>query len=125
MRALLAELGDPQLAYPAIHVVGTNGKSTATRTIAALLRAEGLRGGARETAEAYLGRPVDRDVEVSLPGRFEWRSERELWDGAHNPDGIRWLVERLPARRWIVVASILADKDVRAIVRGLTPAMTV
>src|SRR5437763_1259774 len=46
MRALLAELADPQLAYPAIHVVGTNGKSTATRTIAALLRAEGLRVGA-------------------------------------------------------------------------------
>ena len=30
MRALLAELGDPQLAYPAVHVVGTNGKSTTT-----------------------------------------------------------------------------------------------
>ena len=28
MRALLAALGDPQEAYPAIHVVGTNGKST-------------------------------------------------------------------------------------------------
>ena len=37
MRALLAELGDPQDAYPAIHVVGTNGKSTATITIEQLL----------------------------------------------------------------------------------------
>src|SRR6476660_7999486 len=46
MRELLAELGEPQRAYPAIHVVGTNGKSTATRTIAALLRGEGLRAGA-------------------------------------------------------------------------------
>lgn len=46
MRSLLARLGDPQNAYPAIHVVGTNGKSTATRTIAALLRKEGLRVGA-------------------------------------------------------------------------------
>jgi dihydrofolate synthase / folylpolyglutamate synthase len=46
MRALLARLGDPQHAYPAIHVVGTNGKSTATRTIAELLRSEGLRVGA-------------------------------------------------------------------------------
>ena len=33
MRALLAELGDPQRAFPAIHVVGTNGKSTTTRAI--------------------------------------------------------------------------------------------
>ncbi len=46
MRSLLARLGDPQDAYPAVHVVGTNGKSTATRTIAALLRKEGLRAGA-------------------------------------------------------------------------------
>jgi dihydrofolate synthase/folylpolyglutamate synthase len=45
MRTLLAALGDPQLAYPAIHVVGTNGKSTATLTIEALLRAEGLSVG--------------------------------------------------------------------------------
>jgi dihydrofolate synthase/folylpolyglutamate synthase len=46
MRALLAELGDPQRAYPAIHVVGTNGKSTATRRAAAFLAREGLRVGA-------------------------------------------------------------------------------
>jgi dihydrofolate synthase/folylpolyglutamate synthase len=46
IRGLLADLGDPQRRYPSIHVVGTNGKSTATRTIAALLRAERLRVGA-------------------------------------------------------------------------------
>jgi dihydrofolate synthase/folylpolyglutamate synthase len=46
MRSLLARLGHPERAYPAIHVVGTNGKSTATRTIAALLRADGRRAGA-------------------------------------------------------------------------------
>src|SRR5919112_2417831 len=46
MRTLLASLGDPQLAYPGIHVVGTNGKSTATRTIETLLLGEGLSVGA-------------------------------------------------------------------------------
>ncbi|HEY6583362.1 MAG TPA: Mur ligase family protein [Gaiellaceae bacterium] len=46
MRELLELLGHPERAFPAIHVVGTNGKSTATRTIAALLRAEGRRPGA-------------------------------------------------------------------------------
>ena len=46
MRALLAELGDPQLAFPSVHVVGTNGKSTKTRLTAALLRGEGQRVGA-------------------------------------------------------------------------------
>ncbi len=46
MRELLDRLGHPECRYPAIHVVGTNGKSTATRTIAALLQAEGRRAGA-------------------------------------------------------------------------------
>ena len=45
MRALLGELGDPQDAYPAIHIVGTNGKSTATVTIEQLLISEGLSVG--------------------------------------------------------------------------------
>src|SRR5438128_12549894 len=46
MRALLAELGDPQLAFPSIHVVGTNGKSTTVRTIEALLASGRFRVGA-------------------------------------------------------------------------------
>jgi dihydrofolate synthase / folylpolyglutamate synthase len=46
MRALLAELEEPQRVYPAIHVVGTNGKSTATRRAAAFLAREGLTAGA-------------------------------------------------------------------------------
>ena len=45
MKELLAELGDPQLAYPAVHVVGTNGKSTAAVTIEQLLLTEGLTVG--------------------------------------------------------------------------------
>src|SRR4051812_15530797 len=45
MRALLADLGDPQLEYPSVHVVGTNGKSTTARLTAGLLRAAGLRVG--------------------------------------------------------------------------------
>jgi dihydrofolate synthase / folylpolyglutamate synthase len=46
MRALLAELDDPQLRYPAIHVVGTNGKSTTARMTEALLADSGLVAGA-------------------------------------------------------------------------------
>ena len=254
MRTLLAALGDPQLAYPAIHVVGSNGKSTATRTIEALLLGEGLSvgatvsphvrrwseritvdgveadfegavarvrpeaerqaatqfetvvaaalaefaargvdvavveaglggrldatnvlrtrvvlltnvglehtdvlgetraqiaaeklavvvegaiavlpdnefahlagsqvvvGGAREAAAAFLGRPVEREVSVSLPGRLEQRGPHELWDGAHNPDGARWLAARLPPGPRVVVASILADKDADAMLAAL------
>ena len=257
MRTLLRELGDPQGEYPAIHVVGSNGKSTAVRTIEDLLAAEGLLVGAyvsphvrgwserirvdgddadfeaavarvrsaaealaatqfevvtaaalaafaeagvdvavveaglggrldatnalrtrvvvltnvslehtdvlgdtreaiareklavaaspsvvvlgegeweelaracgatdvrvsddvaRAAAEAFLGRTVDRTVEPELPGRFEVRGEQplELWDGAHNPAGAQYLVERLPERDFVVVASILRDKDADA-----------
>ncbi|MDE3190891.1 MAG: hypothetical protein KGL94_08745 [Acidobacteriota bacterium] len=46
IRALLAELGDPQQRFPAVHVVGTNGKSTTTRLTEALLADAGLATGA-------------------------------------------------------------------------------
>ncbi|HET8893369.1 MAG TPA: Mur ligase family protein [Gaiellaceae bacterium] len=46
MRALLADLGDPQLRYPAVHIVGTNGKSTTTRMTEELLADAGLYVGA-------------------------------------------------------------------------------
>ena len=269
MRALLRELGDPQQRFPAVHVVGTNGKSTTTLMTAALLRAEGLRVGAtisphvrgwseriqvderdadfeaavarvrpaaerlgatqfevvtaaalaefaergvgaavveaglggrldatnvlgarvvvltsvaldhvdvlgstreqiageklavvrdgaavvlaepeweplaRErgaawvelvarsnvalahaAAQAFLGRPVDPSPaeSVRLPGRLERRSERplEIWDGAHNLAGLGWLLGRLPARRYVVVASILRDKEPERMLAALS-----
>jgi len=254
MRPLLAELGDPQDAYPAIHVVGTNGKSTATVTIEQLLLSEGLSvgstisphvaswseriridgaeadfervialvrpdaerlqatqfeivtaaalaafaeagvdvavveaglggrhdatnvlrtrivlltnvglehtdvlgnrveeiareklavapedgivvlpdetytqlvpgrairlGGAREAAEAFVGRSIAAIPRVSLPGRLERRAG-EIRDGAHNPDGARYLVERLPTEDYTLVVSILADKGVDEMLREL------
>ena len=253
MRTLLAALGDPQLAYPAIHVVGTNGKSTATLTIEALLRAEGLSvgstisphirgwaerirvdgvtadfetavgrvrpeaeaqettqfetvcaaafaefaargvdvavveaglggrldatnvlrshvvlltsvglehtdvlgdtreqiaaeklavvqegtvavlpdeefahlagpnvvvGGAREAAEAFVGRSLEHEIEISLPGRLERRGE-EVWDGAHNPDGVAWLVRQLAPADYVLCVSVLRDKDASAMLSDL------
>ena len=71
-------------------------------------------------ASAFLGRPVDASaaVGVALPGRLE-RRPGEFRDGAHNPDGVRWLVEHLPAGDYTVMASILADKDVDAMLGAL------
>ena len=46
IRALLEALGNPHRSYDSIHVVGSNGKSTATRTIAELSRSAGRRAGA-------------------------------------------------------------------------------
>ena len=45
MRALVAAMGDPQLAYPVIHVTGTNGKGSTTQMISRLLMAQGLTVG--------------------------------------------------------------------------------
>jgi dihydrofolate synthase / folylpolyglutamate synthase len=267
MRALLADLGSPQGAFPAIHVVGTNGKSTTTRLAAALLRAEDLRVGAytsphvagwherldadqagferavarvrgaaerhaatqfevltaaalakfaeervdvavveaglggrldatnvlrapvvvvtnvglehteqlgetREeiaaeklavvqegaavvlcepewqalarssgatttvltgrsnlalavaAAETFLERPVAASAAeaVSLPGRLERRGDSplEVWDGAHNLDSVGWLLPRLPDRRYVLVVSILRDKDVEGMLAALS-----
>ncbi len=45
IRALLAALGDPQDTAPALHVVGTNGKSSTSRLAAAALAGTGRRVG--------------------------------------------------------------------------------
>jgi dihydrofolate synthase/folylpolyglutamate synthase len=45
IRALVDLLGDPQRAYPVVHLTGTNGKTTTSRMVDALLRARGLRTG--------------------------------------------------------------------------------
>ena len=256
MRVLLAELGDPQHAFPAIHVVGTNGKTTATRAIEAALLREGLSvgatvsphvrswaervsvdgadadlerslgrvraaaekcsatqfealvaaafaefaaahvdvavveaglggrfdatnvldtrvvllttvglehtdvlgetveaiateklavarpgafvilpesryaaqlpvdvewrlGGAKEAVEAFLGWSVERLPQVTVPGRFEVR-DNEVRDGAHNPDGVRWLSEQLGNVRFATLCvSIVGDKDVETMLELL------
>ncbi len=45
MRALASLLGDPQEAYPAVHITGTNGKGSTAAMITALLDARGLSVG--------------------------------------------------------------------------------
>jgi dihydrofolate synthase/folylpolyglutamate synthase len=45
MRALCAELGEPQRAFRSLHVVGTNGKTSVALMAAALLEASGRRSG--------------------------------------------------------------------------------
>jgi dihydrofolate synthase / folylpolyglutamate synthase len=77
-------------------------------------------GRAREAAEAFLGRTIDREVDVSLPGRLEWRGPDELWDGAHNPMGLEFQAQHLPERDWVVVASMLEDKDVDGMLEALS-----
>lgn len=45
IRAILAALGNPERAYPSIHIAGTNGKGSVTALVDAILRAAGYRSG--------------------------------------------------------------------------------
>jgi dihydrofolate synthase / folylpolyglutamate synthase len=81
-------------------------------------RAEIVTGGSREAAEAFSGRAIEHEPTIDLPGRLERRG-RELWDGAHNPAGTTWLRAQLRRPYDVVVASILADKDVEAMLADL------
>ena len=80
-----------------------------------------LDGGAREAAEVFLGRPIAREVSVSLPGRLERRGS-EIWDGAHTPEAADWLLGRLSESDYVLCVSILADKNVDAILERLARA---
>ena len=74
MRALLRELGEPQERFPAIHVVGTNGKSTTTRLTEALLLDAGVSVGAYLSPHVVSWQERIRlngaeiDLETALPG---------------------------------------------------------
>jgi dihydrofolate synthase / folylpolyglutamate synthase len=73
-------------------------------------------------AESFLGRPVDGHVEVKLPGRLERVHDDplEIWDGAHNLAGVGYVLARLPSARYVVLASILADKDVEGMLAAFS-----
>jgi dihydrofolate synthase/folylpolyglutamate synthase len=70
MEALAALLGSPQLEYPAIHLTGTNGKTSVTRLAASLLVAHGLSVG------SYTSPHLERVNE-----RISWNAE-EIPDAA-------------------------------------------
>ncbi len=64
IRALTDLLGSPQQSYPAVHLTGTNGKTSATRMTAALLDAVGISTG------AFTSPNLERVQE-----RMAWRGE--------------------------------------------------
>ena len=73
--ALTELLGDPQRAYPVIHVTGTNGKGSTTAMIESLLRAAGLRTGRYTSPHlTSLTERITIDGEPVSDERFD-----ELW----------------------------------------------
>lgn len=89
---------------------------------------------ARTAAQAFLGALDERAVaaagaEVRVPGRLQQIASAPLTfvDGAHNPDGMRALVESLkpPFVAWhdrvVAAISILDDKDAAGMLSALLP----
>jgi dihydrofolate synthase/folylpolyglutamate synthase len=88
---------------------------------------------ARTAAEAFLGELDEAAVaaaaaEVRVPGRLQQigTDPVTVLDGAHNPDGMRALVQSLPEiaarhERVVAVISILDDKDAASMLRLLLP----
>ncbi|WP_319437448.1 bifunctional tetrahydrofolate synthase/dihydrofolate synthase [Mycobacterium sp. RTGN5] len=71
IEALMEMLGSPQLAYPCIHIAGTNGKTSVARMVDALLIAFSRRTG--RTTSPHLQSAVERiaiDNEPLSPARY-------------------------------------------------------
>ena len=79
---------------------------------------------AHAAAESFLGRTVDpAPLEgVRVPGRLERVAEAplEIWDGAHNLAAVGYLLPRVPTADWVLVVSILRDKDARSMLAALS-----
>jgi dihydrofolate synthase/folylpolyglutamate synthase len=87
--ALVSLLGDPQRAYPVIHVTGTNGKTSTSRMTEALLRARGLRTGLFTSPHlSYIGERIcvdgqPLDGEQFVAAYDEIKPYLELVDSQH------------------------------------------
>ncbi len=84
MRRMMTVLGSPERRFDAVHVLGTNGKSSTTRMTAAILERHGLRTGAYLSPhlvsyrERILinGSELDADAFASAIARASWAAER-------------------------------------------------
>jgi dihydrofolate synthase / folylpolyglutamate synthase len=84
MRRMMTVLGSPERSFDSIHVVGTNGKSSTTRMIAAILERHGLRTGAylspHLTSYAERVQIAEHDIEThafaAAIARAAWAAER-------------------------------------------------
>ena len=84
MRRMMTVLGSPQRRFDAIHVVGTNGKTSTTRMTAAILERHGLRTGTYLSPHlvSYCERvqigeqDLDADAFAAAVARAAWAAER-------------------------------------------------
>jgi len=123
MRALMTALGSPNEAFRAIHVVGTNGKSSTARMIAALLAQHGLRAGAYLSPHLVsFTERIRVDGADSTPSQFAAAAARayaatELVDGMRDADDGVTQFEALTAAAYLQLAE--ARVEVAVVEAGL------
>lgn len=84
MRRMMTVLGSPERSFESIHVVGTNGKTSTTRMIAAILERHGLRAGSYVSPHLVsyservqvAGRDVETHAFAAAIARAAWAAER-------------------------------------------------
>jgi dihydrofolate synthase/folylpolyglutamate synthase len=84
MRRMMTVLGSPERSFDSIHVVGTNGKTSTTRMIAAILERHGLRTGCYLSPHLVsyservqiAGHDVDTHALAAAIARAAWAAER-------------------------------------------------
>ena len=64
---------------------------------------------------------MEAQIVIALPGRLERRGD-EVWDGAHTPEAVDWLLARLTARDHVLCVSVLGDKRVDGMLERLSRA---
>jgi len=123
MRKLMTALGHPEREFDSIHVVGTNGKSSTTRMIAAILSRHGLRSGSYLSPHliSFCER-IRVDDDDLAPERFAAAVQRalhaaELVDRSAGPDDRVTQFEALTAAAFSELAR--QQVDVAAIEAGL------
>jgi len=80
MRRMMTALGSPEQRFDSIHVLGTNGKTSTTRMIAAILERQGLRTGAYTSPHLVSYRERLQVAERELkPDRFAAAISRAAW----------------------------------------------
>jgi dihydrofolate synthase/folylpolyglutamate synthase len=110
MQRLCSLLGHPQHRFASIHVVGTNGKTSVTRMIAALLESEGVAAGAytsphildwRERIQIR-GEPISTEAFVRVLERAE--ESAQVADRAAGEEGPVTQYELLTAAAFLAFA---------------------
>jgi dihydrofolate synthase / folylpolyglutamate synthase len=113
---LLGLLGDPQLAYPTVHVTGTNGKGSIVRMVGALCSAAGLSAGTYTSPHlqsvrerlSLAGRPIGTSRFAALHEEVE--ALAELVD-ERGPDRVTYF-ELLTAMAFAWFADVPVDVGV-------------